>query len=84
MFFFHAPIDAFPLCSATWECLEDLERKGFLPPKSVSSWHLEEESNTAALRDDKVMVLASIYERGFGLPLHPFVWGLLFYYGLEL
>jgi hypothetical protein len=32
----------------------------------------------------EVVVLASFYELGFRLPLHPFVWGLLFYYALEL
>jgi hypothetical protein len=31
-------------------------------------------------RDDEVVVLASFYERGFGLPLQPFVRGLLHYY----
>jgi hypothetical protein len=31
-----------------------------------------------------VVVLVSFYERGFGLPLHSFVQGLLFYYKLEL
>lgn len=30
------------------------------------------------------MVIASFNEHGFGLPLHTFVWGLLFYYGMEL
>jgi hypothetical protein len=35
-------------------------------------------------RDDEVVVLAPFYERGFGLPLHPFVRGLLFFYGLEI
>lgn len=30
-----------------------------------------------------MLVLASLYERGFGLPMHPFVWGLLFFFGLE-
>jgi hypothetical protein len=34
--------------------------------------------------DDKVVVLAFFYERGFGFPLHPFVLGIMFYYGLEL
>jgi hypothetical protein len=29
-------------------------------------------------------MLASFYKRDFRLPLHPFVRGLLFYYGLEL
>lgn len=34
--------------------------------------------------DDKVVVVVSFYERGFGLPLHPFVRGLLHYYQLEV
>lgn len=35
-------------------------------------------------QDDEVFVLVSFYERGFGLPRHPFVQGLLFFYKLEL
>jgi hypothetical protein len=34
--------------------------------------------------DDEVVVLASFYERGFGLPLHPSMRGLLNYYQLEV
>jgi hypothetical protein len=30
------------------------------------------------------VVLASFYERDFRLPMHSFVWGLLFYYNIEL
>jgi hypothetical protein len=77
-------MDVFPLCPATQERLEDLKRKEFLPPESVSSWRLEEGGSAPAPRDREVVVLASFYERGFRLPLHPFVWGLLFYYTLEL
>lgn len=76
-------MDAFPLCSATKERLEDLERNGFLPPESVFGWHLEE-GGALAPHDGEVVVLASFYERIFGLPLHPFVRGLLFYYGWVL
>jgi hypothetical protein len=36
------------------------------------------------LGDDEVVVLASFYERGFSLPLHSFVRGLLHYYLLEI
>jgi hypothetical protein len=84
MSFFLSPMDAFPLSSATRERLEDLERRGFLPPESISGWHLEEEGGAPALCDDEIVVLDSFYKRGFGLPLHPFMRGLLFYYGLEL
>lgn len=34
--------------------------------------------------DDELVVLASFYEREFGLPLHPFVGGLPHYYQLEV
>ena len=64
--------------------LEGLEAKGFLPPKPISGWHLEEKGGALVPHDGKVVVLSSFYEHGFRLPLHPFVWGLLFYYGLEL
>jgi hypothetical protein len=77
-------MDAFPLCSTTRERLDDLERKGFLPPELVSGWHLEEEGGVSAPRDGEVVVLASFYEHNFGHPLHPFMRGLLLYYGLEL
>lgn len=35
-------------------------------------------------RDDKVVVLVSFYECGFRFPLHPFIWGILFYYELQM
>ena len=35
-------------------------------------------------RGNEIVVLAPFYERGFGLPLQPFVRGLLFFYGLEI
>lgn len=70
MIFFPAPMGTFSLCSATQERLKDLERKGFLPHESVSCWRLEEKGGAPASRDGKVVVLASFYECGFGLPLH--------------
>jgi hypothetical protein len=81
---FLVSIGAFPLCSTTREHLEDLERQGFISLEIVSGWCLEEEGSAPAPQDGEVMVLASFYKHGFGLPLRPFVWGLLFYYGLEL
>jgi hypothetical protein len=45
---------------------------------------LEEEGGAPAPHDDEAIVLASLYERGFGLPIHLFMHGLLFYYEPEL
>lgn len=69
----HQLLDSLPLCCITWSCLEDLERKGFLLPELISGWLLEEEGGAPAPYDGEVVVLASFYERGFGLPLHLFV-----------
>lgn len=49
-----------------------MERKGFLPPEVAFGWWLEEESDAPVPRDGEVVVLAS-YERGFRVPLYPFV-----------
>lgn len=54
-----APMDTFPLCSITQSRLEDLERKGFLPHGSISSWRLEEEGGALTLCDGEVVVLTS-------------------------
>jgi hypothetical protein len=35
-------------------------------------------------QDEEVVVLVPFYERRFGLPLHPFMRGLLFFYKLLL
>jgi hypothetical protein len=52
-------MDTFPLCWITQSRLEDLETKGFLPHRSVSSWRLEEEGGTLTPRDGKIVVLTS-------------------------
>jgi hypothetical protein len=61
-----------------------LERKGFLSPKVASGWWLEEEGDVLVPREGEVVVLASFYKHDFRLPMHPFMCGMVFYYGLEL
>ena len=61
-----------------------LEKKGFLPSRVVSGSRLPELGSLPDPRGNEIVVLAPFYERGFGLPLHPFVRGLLFFYGLEI
>jgi hypothetical protein len=74
----------FIACSIRDSRLLGLERKGFLPIKEFSRRRLEKEGDVPLPRDDEVVVLVPFYERGFVLPLHTFVWGLLFFYGLEI
>lgn len=62
----------------------DLYKEGFLPLTEVSGWQLEDKGEVLRSQDDEVVVLMYFSEHGFGLPLHPFVWVLLFYYKLEI
>lgn len=69
------PMSSFPACLIQDSRLLGLERKGFLHPKEASQWILEKKDDVPLPQDDEVVVLAPFYERGFGLPLHPFVRG---------
>lgn len=80
-----SPMVSFPARSQTRSRLEDLERKGFLPPPGQS---LDASlRNKVALRRRGMArwwFFSLFYERGLGFPLHPFVLGILFYYRSEL
>ncbi|KAJ1262321.1 hypothetical protein BS78_09G097600 [Paspalum vaginatum] len=75
---------SFPICTTSQGRVLSLERKGFLPPQAESGWRLEDIGRAPDPHGDEVVVLVPFYEHGFGLPLHPFVRGLLFFYGLEI
>jgi hypothetical protein len=81
---FLASMVSFPANSIQEIRLHGLEKKGFIPSKDVSGWRPENKGDVGRRADDEVVVLASFYEPRFGLPLHPFVRGLLHYYQLEL
>lgn len=57
--------------------------KGFLHPQE-SGWHLPQGEPFPEPRQDETVVFALFYERGFELPVHPFLRALLHYYQLEL
>lgn len=70
---------SFLVCSIREIRLLGLEKKAFLPPpKEASLWRLEKEGDVPLPLDDEEVVLAPFYQCGFGLPLHPFIRGLLF------
>lgn len=56
------------------------EKGSFQSRRSLSSF----KKYVPLPRDDDGVVLAPFYARGFGLPLHPFIRGLLFFYELEI
>jgi hypothetical protein len=70
---------SFLVCSLHRSRVLGLQKKGFLPPVEALGWRLEDEGEVPQPRDDEVVMLSSFYERGFRLPLDPFVRGLLFY-----
>jgi Putative gypsy type transposon len=77
-------MDKFPRCDLREDRLRGLEKKGFLPARGVSGARLPQDPRNPVPEDGETLVLAAFYERGLGLPLHPFVRGLLFHYGLQL
>jgi hypothetical protein len=81
---FLVSMSSFLCCSLLRSRALGLEKKGFLTPKTVSGWWLEDEGEVSRPWNDEVVVLASFYEHDFGPPLHPFVRWLLFYYKLEI
>jgi hypothetical protein len=79
-FFSHGVV---PLCDP-WESSSWLGEEGVPPSKDVLGWRLEAEGEVPRPRDNEVIVLSSFYEHRFGLPLHPFVCGLLHNYQVEI
>jgi hypothetical protein len=75
----------FARCSTTERRINILVERGFLPPKEESGWRLPPAGcTTPAPEEGEVVVFAPFFERGLGLPAHPFLRGLLHYYGIEL
>jgi hypothetical protein len=75
---------SFLACSIQESRLLGLEKKGFIPTKEVSGWRLKGEGEVPHPRDDEMVVLTSFCECSFGLPLHPFVRGILYYYQTKI
>jgi hypothetical protein len=71
---------SFLACSIRVSRLQCLEKKRFMPTKEILQWRLEGEGEVSRLRNDEVVVLASFYERGFSLLLHPFMREILQYH----
>jgi hypothetical protein len=46
-------------------------------------WHPPSVNELASMPEDEEVISFTAFHRvGLGLPLHPFAWGLLFFYGL--
>jgi hypothetical protein len=53
-------------------------------PHIAREWLLPGREEVPALRDGYVVSFARFHERGLTMPPHPFVWGLLHHYRIEL
>ena len=71
--------------SITSRRLEGLVRRGLLRPLSaVREWLLPGDEGEPVPPEGYVVSFAIFHERGFGVPAHRFLWGLLDYYEVEL
>ena len=76
-----------PWCrsSITPQRLEGLVRRGLLCPLIVvEEWRLHGDEDESSLPEGYVMSFALFHERGFTVPAHKFLRGLLEYYQVEL
>ena len=65
--------------------LEGLVRRGLLRPLSaVQEWLLPGDKDEPAPPEGYVVSFAIFHERGFAIPVHRFLRGLLNYYQVEL
>ena len=84
-------IDSIPTAGAAWHKsrlnngdLEVMKASSLIPPRIISEWRTAEGQGIPfETQPDEVLVFASFFERGMGLPLHTFVIGLLRFYDLH-
>ena len=76
-----------PWCRSdiTPQCLEGLVRRGLLCPLTTAEeWRLPGDEDKPSPPEGYVMSFAHFHERGFAIPAHKFLHGLLDYYKVEL
>ena len=84
-------MDSIPTAGAAWRSsrlrhgdLKVMEATGLIPPKVISEWRTVHGCVIPfETSPNEVTVFAPFFEHGFSLPLHPFVVGLLRFYGLH-
>ena len=62
--------------------IKKLRRAGYLP-HDIAHPLLDDGQLIPTPRPHERVVFLTHFLRGLGFPLHPFVWGLMFYYGLD-
>ena len=57
---------------------------GVLPNRVTAGWHLTRGESFPTPRGDELVVFEDYFYCGFGVPIHPFLHGLIDYYGISL
>ena len=64
--------------------LNQLVVDGVLPDRVTVGWCLAPGESFPTPRGDELVVFEDYFYRGFGVPIHPFLRGLIDYYGISL
>ena len=73
-----------PQSTATEVRLTALVEEGVLPAKELVEWRVAGGEEFPTPNMDEIVVHTSFFQRGLSVPVHPFLRGLLYWYGLEL
>ena len=69
--------------TSTQATVAKLVALGILPEATIGGWRTSGDRFPKP-RDGKLVVFEDFYLRGFGTPVHPFLWKLLNYYKISL
>jgi hypothetical protein len=64
--------------------LNSLVEHGVLPDKAIGAWRSTVGEPFPMLHTDELVVFEDYFFHGFGVPIHPFLHGLIVYYGINL
>ena len=66
----------------TWETLEKMVFEGILQDQVTAGWRPATGEPFPTPDTNELVVFEAYFIRGFGIPVHPFLWKLLGYYAL--
>ena len=64
--------------------LNRLVENGVLPDRVTTGWRLARGESFLTPHDDELVVFEDYFYHGFGVPIHPFLRGLIDYYEISL
>lgn len=65
------------------EALNNLVFHGILPDRVNGGWHLAAGEEFLTPHTNELVVFEDYFFRGFSVPIHPFLCGLIAYYGID-